>query len=258
MFSFHAATMQLNPWQLHSTCLTQPVCRPAASQPPVLLHPCTPAPLHPCPTASPLHHCSPHCTTTAPLQACGLKIYEAALPLLGNQASVYGKLFAFKDYSDNLYITVSLNATGFVPSALNAATQALLPNPSLDGAPSGLVWLSSQFSNVQQVRADFLLCCVPLCAGLLCAVQTFCCAVRVLRCAMQHHATPCAAAAAVGYEPPSPSTLHTLTHHPHTHPPPHTDVPQVTVLDRPDADLQRWPVLVLHHGRPAAHRLPRR
>jgi hypothetical protein len=27
---------------------------------------------------------------------------------------ICAKLFAFKDYSDNLYVTVSLNATGFL------------------------------------------------------------------------------------------------------------------------------------------------
>ncbi|KAG1677216.1 hypothetical protein FOA52_013414 [Chlamydomonas sp. UWO 241] len=84
-------------------------------------------------------------------QACALKIHEANVPVLGNQGSIYGKMFAFKDYSDNMYITVSLNGTGFVNGAVNAATQALLPNPSLDGTPSGLVFLSSQFSNVQQM-----------------------------------------------------------------------------------------------------------
>ncbi|KAG1665341.1 hypothetical protein FOA52_011755 [Chlamydomonas sp. UWO 241] len=90
-------------------------------------------------------------------QTCSLKIFEANVPLLANQGIIYGKMFAFKDYSDNMYITVSLNGTGFVPGALNPFTQALLPNPSLDNAPSGLVFLSSQFSNVAEmwVKAQY-------------------------------------------------------------------------------------------------------
>jgi hypothetical protein len=56
---------------------------------------------------------------------------------------IYAKLFAFKDYSDNLYVTVSLNATGFLAGL--SYGQVLLPHPLLDEFPAGLLSVSDSF-----------------------------------------------------------------------------------------------------------------
>eukprot|EP00955_Chlamydomonas_euryale_P016288 174061-Chlamydomonas_euryale.AAC.2 len=81
-------------------------------------------------------------------QACNLAIYSQPVTAVGAQGSVYGKLFAFKDYSDNLFLTVSLNGTGFVSNVVGGGLgQFLLPNPSLDSFPSGLVYVAGQFNN---------------------------------------------------------------------------------------------------------------
>ncbi|KAG1674024.1 hypothetical protein FOA52_000330 [Chlamydomonas sp. UWO 241] len=82
---------------------------------------------------------------------CNLQVYTADVPLLGNAGAIYGKMFAFKDYSDNLYITVSMNATGFVVGASSPVSQALLPSPSLDGTAPGLYFVGGQFSNTQEM-----------------------------------------------------------------------------------------------------------
>ena len=50
-------------------------------------------------------------------QACNNVVYTSALVDSVNSNYVYGKLYVWKDYIDNLYVTVSINATGFGPGA---------------------------------------------------------------------------------------------------------------------------------------------
>ncbi len=69
-------------------------------------------------------------------------VFRSALVDIQQNEYQYGTVFAFKDYSDRLYITVSLNATGFGPPSLQG--QLLHASPSLFNPvePSGvaLVW----------------------------------------------------------------------------------------------------------------------
>ena len=66
---------------------------------------------------------------------------------------MYGRLYAWKDYSDFLYITVSINATGFGPSSLvpsgfgSNEGQFLHASPSLfnPSAPSGKISIWKSF-----------------------------------------------------------------------------------------------------------------
>lgn len=48
-------------------------------------------------------------------QACNLNVISFDVHQSGTPANVYGKMFVFKDYADNLYVTVTLNASGFMP-----------------------------------------------------------------------------------------------------------------------------------------------
>ncbi|KAG1673442.1 hypothetical protein FOA52_002208 [Chlamydomonas sp. UWO 241] len=82
---------------------------------------------------------------------CNLAIMEQDVRApSGPLAGPVAKLFAFKDYSDNLYVTVSMNATGFLPGQTGASNgQYLLPNPALPGDlyPTGYVFVGSTFPN---------------------------------------------------------------------------------------------------------------
>ena len=49
--------------------------------------------------------------------ACNNVVYTSKVVDTSNQNFAYGQLYAWKDYSDVLYVTVSLNATGFGPGA---------------------------------------------------------------------------------------------------------------------------------------------
>jgi hypothetical protein len=80
--------------------------------------------------------------------ACNLAVTEQDLYDTTNPLMIYAKLFAFKDYSDNLYVTVSLNASGFLAGQTgNSNGQFLLPNPSINADPSGLAFVGSTFPN---------------------------------------------------------------------------------------------------------------
>ncbi|KAG1674021.1 hypothetical protein FOA52_000327 [Chlamydomonas sp. UWO 241] len=81
---------------------------------------------------------------------CNLAVMEQNLYDTANPSAIYGKMFAFKDYSDNLYITVSINASGFMPGQTGpSGGQFLLPNPSLptNNFPTGLAFMGSSFPN---------------------------------------------------------------------------------------------------------------
>ncbi|KAG1667566.1 hypothetical protein FOA52_014646 [Chlamydomonas sp. UWO 241] len=85
---------------------------------------------------------------------CNLAITEQNLYDTANPSMIYGKMFAFKDYSDNLYVTVSINASGFLPGNTgSSAGQFLLPNPALasNPFPTGLVFVGSDFPNGQSI-----------------------------------------------------------------------------------------------------------
>ncbi|KAG1667575.1 hypothetical protein FOA52_014656 [Chlamydomonas sp. UWO 241] len=85
---------------------------------------------------------------------CNLAITEQNLYDTANPSMIYGKMFAFKDYSDNLYVTVSINASGFLPGNTgSSAGQFLLPNPALasNPFPAGLVFVGSDFPNGQSI-----------------------------------------------------------------------------------------------------------
>jgi hypothetical protein len=83
---------------------------------------------------------------------CNMAIVEQDLADSTNPLMIYAKLFAFKDYSDNLYVTVSMNASGFLAGQTgNSNGQFLLPNPSINSDPSGLVFVGSTFPNGQTI-----------------------------------------------------------------------------------------------------------
>lgn len=92
----------------------------------------------PAPTSYPI--------TYAQNNACDLAVHSAPLFNVVNPAEVYGKLFVWKDYSDNLFITVSLNASGWAPPG--GAGQYLLGNPTPNSVhPSGVYYASPTFNN---------------------------------------------------------------------------------------------------------------
>ncbi|KAG1662817.1 hypothetical protein FOA52_009031 [Chlamydomonas sp. UWO 241] len=78
---------------------------------------------------------------------CNLAIMAQNLYNTANPSMIYAKLFAFKDYSDNLY-TVSINASGFMAVSVSDG-QLLLPNSALasNPFPTGLVFVGSTFPN---------------------------------------------------------------------------------------------------------------
>ncbi|KAG1674032.1 hypothetical protein FOA52_000338 [Chlamydomonas sp. UWO 241] len=81
---------------------------------------------------------------------CNLAVTEQNLYAAGNPSAIYAKMFAFKDYSDNLYVTVSINASGFMPGQTGpSGGQFLLPNPALpsNNFPTGLAFVGSTFPN---------------------------------------------------------------------------------------------------------------
>lgn len=60
---------------------------------------------------------------------------------LQSSSNAYGVLYAWKDYNDTLYITVSLNATGFGALTAGRSGQYLVALPPLVGnGPSGQCW----------------------------------------------------------------------------------------------------------------------
>lgn len=93
--------------------------------------------------------------------ACGQVVFTSDLVdkrTLGSSNTVtYGKLYAWKDMNDGLYITISLNATNFgfgFPASNSVFTnpgQFLFVSPSLfvPGAPSGNIYLDKQFNSLQ-------------------------------------------------------------------------------------------------------------
>ncbi|KAG1674027.1 hypothetical protein FOA52_000333 [Chlamydomonas sp. UWO 241] len=81
---------------------------------------------------------------------CNLAVTQQNLYAAGNPSAIYAKMFAFKDYSDNLYVTVSINASGFMPGQTGpSGGQFLLPNPALpsNNFPTGLAFVGSTFPN---------------------------------------------------------------------------------------------------------------
>jgi hypothetical protein len=55
-----------------------------------------------------------------------------------NPLMIYAKLFAFTDYSDNLYVTVSMNASGFLAGQTGNSNGQFLPNPPINATPHAL------------------------------------------------------------------------------------------------------------------------
>ena len=92
-------------------------------------------------------------------KACGYVVFSTPIVDRTNPIYVYGQMYVWKDYFDVLYVTVSLNATGFGPGpepAFNAMTypvapantkgQFLFTSPSSanPGAPSAWINLWNQ------------------------------------------------------------------------------------------------------------------
>jgi hypothetical protein len=60
--------------------------------------------------------------------ACEQVVFRSPLVNVARPSDVFGQIFVWKDYSDYLYITVSLNATGFGPT-LASTPSAFGSNP---------------------------------------------------------------------------------------------------------------------------------
>lgn len=79
--------------------------------------------------------------------ACEQVVFTTDLVDIQNSNNIYGRLYAWKDYSDFLYVTVSLNATGFGPAGTTPSGfgtnpgQFLFASPSLfsPGKPTGQI-----------------------------------------------------------------------------------------------------------------------
>ena len=84
-------------------------------------------------------------------RACDQVIVTTDLVDQANPAYVYARMYIWKDYTDMLLVTVSINATGFGPGAgptsIGNAGQYLLAEPSLynPGFPSGSVSVWGSF-----------------------------------------------------------------------------------------------------------------
>ena len=79
-------------------------------------------------------------------------VYTNDLVDKSNNAIIYGKLYAWKDYADNFFVTVSLNATGFgnnvwPKTSLGDEGQYLMAEPSLynPGTASGQISVWGSF-----------------------------------------------------------------------------------------------------------------
>ncbi|GAX77910.1 hypothetical protein CEUSTIGMA_g5352.t1 [Chlamydomonas eustigma] len=93
--------------------------------------------------------------------ACDLIVFTTPMVDKLNNAITYGKMYVWKDYSDNLYITVSINATGYganrwpADPATSSYGQYLHVSPSIfnPSSPSGQVSLWS--SLVTQTPSNY-------------------------------------------------------------------------------------------------------
>ena len=103
-------------------------------------------------------------------KACANMVFSTPIVDLSNPSFIYGQMYTWKDYNDVLYVTVSLNATGFGPGpvpALDASTtpaapantdgQFLFSSPSVfnPSAPSGQITLWNQYIANQIGSANY-------------------------------------------------------------------------------------------------------
>ena len=129
--------------------------------------------------------------------ACGQVVFTSDLVDRSAPNNIYGRLYAWKDYGDNLYVTVSINATGFGPSSLVTSGfgandgQFLHASPSLfnPNSPSGQVSVWSSFL-VRKLYNGLKCRCIlhfpsfsrfylPLTFQILPPVWTTCCLLRL-------------------------------------------------------------------------------
>ena len=101
-------------------------------------------------------------------KACANVVFSTPLVDLSNPSYVYGQMYTWKDNYDVLYVTVSLNATGFGPGPApllvnpvapsNTKGQFLFTSPSLfnPAAPSGQITLWNQYLANQIGSANYL------------------------------------------------------------------------------------------------------
>ena len=94
-----------------------------------------------------------------PVVVCSASFQCGALPESFTATYICPQLYAWKDYTDTLYVTVSLNATGFGTfGALSAdAGQFLHTSPSIfNSLPSGQLTLWSTFIANQTGLPNYL------------------------------------------------------------------------------------------------------
>ena len=104
-------------------------------------------------------------------KACANVVFSTPLVDLSNPSYVYGQMYTWKDNYDVLYVTVSLNATGFgpgpapafdasskPPAPSNTKGQFLFTSPSVfdPTAPSGQITLWNQYLPNQYGSANYL------------------------------------------------------------------------------------------------------